>query len=90
MTSFYARTPSSFMVECGWGGREIDPRPGSLRTKGRPEPVGPERGWLPREDREKAREMRMRLAAAGIRVPVQVIEGNYRLSGICAWWDSVK
>ena len=25
MTSFYARTPASFMVECGWGGREIDP-----------------------------------------------------------------
>src|SRR5450759_615151 len=25
ITSFYARTPSSFMVECGWGGREIDP-----------------------------------------------------------------
>jgi 2,3-dihydroxybiphenyl 1,2-dioxygenase len=25
MTSFYARTPSSFMIECGWGGREIDP-----------------------------------------------------------------
>src|ERR1700686_3648219 len=24
MTSFYAKTPSSFMVECGWGGREID------------------------------------------------------------------
>jgi hypothetical protein len=24
-TSFYAKTPSSFMVECGWGGREIDP-----------------------------------------------------------------
>ncbi len=26
MTSFYAKTPSSFMVECGWGGREIDTR----------------------------------------------------------------
>src|SRR6185312_12970283 len=25
MTSFYAKTPSSFMVECGWGGRELDP-----------------------------------------------------------------
>src|SRR3954447_5915324 len=25
MTSFYAKTPSSFMIECGWGGREIDP-----------------------------------------------------------------
>src|SRR3954463_13238019 len=25
MTSFYAKTPSSFMIECGWGGREIEP-----------------------------------------------------------------
>src|SRR5665213_3553554 len=25
MTSFYAKTPSAFMMECGWGGREIDP-----------------------------------------------------------------
>src|SRR6201998_3546227 len=25
MTSFYAKTPSSFMIECGWGGREIVP-----------------------------------------------------------------
>jgi 2,3-dihydroxybiphenyl 1,2-dioxygenase len=25
MTSFYAKSPSSFMIECGWGGREIDP-----------------------------------------------------------------
>src|ERR1700744_5557454 len=24
MTSFYAKTPSSFMIECGWGGRELD------------------------------------------------------------------
>src|SRR6267154_1537549 len=30
MTSFYCKSPSSFMIECGWGGREIDPaRPGS-------------------------------------------------------------
>src|SRR3982074_18892 len=26
MTSFYAKSPSSFMVECGWGGRESDPQ----------------------------------------------------------------
>ena len=25
MTSFYCKSPSSFMIECGWGGREIDP-----------------------------------------------------------------
>src|SRR5256886_1726164 len=24
MTSFYCKSPSSFMIECGWGGREID------------------------------------------------------------------
>src|SRR5438132_8597829 len=25
MTSFYAKTPSSFMMECGWGGSELGP-----------------------------------------------------------------
>ena len=42
MTSFYAKTPSSFMIECGWGGREIDPptwQPVEMHR--RPEPVGP-------------------------------------------------
>ena len=43
------------------------------------------------EDREVAREMRMRAAAEGLRAPVQVMEGNYtRMSGTCAWWDGVK
>ena len=33
----------------------------------------------------------MRAAAEGLRAPVQVMEGNYRLmSGTCAWWDGVK
>ena len=92
MTSFYARTPSSFMVECGWGGREIEPstwRPFELQDG--PSLWGHERVWLPPEDRELARQMRMRAAAAGRRAPVQVMEGNYRLmSGTCAWWDGVK
>jgi len=92
MTSFYAKTPSSFMVECGWGGREIDPttwQPVEM-TDG-PSLWGHERVWLPEKDREVAREMRMRAAASGLRAPVQVMEGNYRLmSGTCAWWDAVK
>jgi 2,3-dihydroxybiphenyl 1,2-dioxygenase len=92
MTSFYAKTPSSFMVECGWGGREIEPstwRPFELQDG--PSLWGHERIWLPPEDREAARQMRMRAAAAGRRAPVQVMEGNYRLmSGTCAWWDGVK
>jgi 2,3-dihydroxybiphenyl 1,2-dioxygenase len=92
MTSFYAKTPSAFMVECGWGGREIDPpnwRPFEL-TDG-PSLWGHERVWLPPADRELAREMRMRAAADGRRAPVQVIDGNYKLlSGTCPWWDGVS
>src|SRR3954451_2595654 len=92
MTSFYAKTPSSFMVECGWGGREIDPstwHPVELQDG--PSLWGHERVWLPAADREEAREMRMRAAAAGLRAPVQVMAGNYKLlTGTCPWWDSIK
>jgi 2,3-dihydroxybiphenyl 1,2-dioxygenase len=92
MTSFYARTPSSFMVECGWGGREIDPstwRP--IEMHDGPSLWGHERVWLPPADREVARDMRMRAVAAGLRAPVQVMDGNYKLlSGTCPWWDEVS
>jgi 2,3-dihydroxybiphenyl 1,2-dioxygenase len=92
MTSFYARTPSSFMIECGWGGREVD------RSNWQPVEMfdgpslwGHERVWLPEKDREVAREMRMRAAASGLRAPVQVMEGNYKLMpGTCAWWDGMS
>jgi 2,3-dihydroxybiphenyl 1,2-dioxygenase len=91
MTSFYAKTPSSFMIECGWGGREIDPptwQPVEMHHG--PSLWGHERVWLPPEDREVAREMRMHAAASGLRAPVQVMEGNYRLMpGTCPWWDGV-
>jgi 2,3-dihydroxybiphenyl 1,2-dioxygenase len=91
MTSFYAKTPSSFMVECGWGGREIDPstwKPVEMHDG--PSLWGHERVWLPPADREVARDMRMRAAAGGLRAPVQVMDGNYKLMpGTCPWWDGV-
>jgi len=92
MTSFYAKTPSSFMVECGWGGREIDPKTWQpFELMDGPSLWGHERDWLPPADREVAREMRMRAAAAGLRAPVQVAEGNYKLlSGTCPWWDDIS
>jgi 2,3-dihydroxybiphenyl 1,2-dioxygenase len=92
MTSFYAKSPSSFMIECGWGGREIDPGNWqSVEMFDGPSLWGHERVWLPPEDRELARGMRMRAAAEGRRAPVQVMEGNYKLmSGTCAWWDGVS
>ena len=52
---------------------------------------GHERVWLPPEDREVAREMRMHAAANGLRAPVQVMSGNYQLMpGTCPWWDGVS
>jgi 2,3-dihydroxybiphenyl 1,2-dioxygenase len=92
MTSFYARTPSSFMVECGWGGRDIEPRTWQpFEMKAGPSLWGHERVWLPAADREVAREMRMHAAASGLRAPVQVMDGNYKLmSGTCPWWDEMK
>jgi 2,3-dihydroxybiphenyl 1,2-dioxygenase len=92
MTSFYAKTPSTFMIECGWGGREIDPSTWQpVEMHHGPSLWGHERVWLPEKDRDVAREMRMNAAREGLRAPVQVMEGNYRLmSGACAWWDGVR
>jgi len=92
MTSFYAKTPSSFMIECGWGGREIDPATWKpVEMKDGPSLWGHERVWLPPKDRETAREMRMRAAASGLRAPVQVMDGNHTLMpGTCPWWDGVR
>ncbi len=92
MTSFYCKTPSSFMVECGWGGREIDPATWQpVEMQDGPSLWGHERVWLPPRDRDVAREMRVRAAQAGLRAPVQVMEGNYKLmAGTCAWWDGVR
>src|SRR6202051_3179942 len=92
MTSFYAKSPSSFMIECGWGGREIDPQSWQpFELFDGPSLWGHERVWLPPADRELARDMRMRAAAAGLRAPVQVMDGNYNLMpGTCPWWDGVS
>jgi hypothetical protein len=92
MTSFYAKTPSSFMIECGWGGREIDPSTWQpVEMHDGPSLWGHERVWLPEKDRVVAREMRMHAAAFGLRAPVQVMEGNYQLMpGTCPWWDGVS
>jgi 2,3-dihydroxybiphenyl 1,2-dioxygenase len=92
MTSFYVKTPSPFMMECGWGGREIDPQAWqAVEMHDGPSLWGHDRVWLTPADREVAREMRMRAAAAGLRAPVQVMDGNFKLMpGTCPWWDGVS
>ncbi|MFO1061405.1 MAG: VOC family protein [Dongiaceae bacterium] len=92
MISFYMRTPSDFLLEYGWGGREIDDgtwqaheipsvesfwgHDGLFRGVGGQDPP-------PADLRPGARDQTLR-------APVQVIDGNYeRMGGRCPWWDAV-
>jgi 2,3-dihydroxybiphenyl 1,2-dioxygenase len=80
VTSFYSKTPSSFFVEYGWGGRTIDPATWQPHeTHDGPSFWGHERLHLPPEGRVKLREMRLAAAARGARAPV----------ADCSWLDSV-
>lgn len=90
MTSFYARTPSDFFVEYGWGGRSIDPANWTpVEMTYGPSLWGHDRDWLPPEGRAEARRIRLQAAADSQREPVQVVEGNHTLApGTCAWWDA--
>lgn len=70
MTSFYARTPSHFMVEMGWGGRSIDPATWQpFECDYGPSLWGHERSWLDDTGRAEARKLRLDAAAAGRRAP---------------------
>jgi 2,3-dihydroxybiphenyl 1,2-dioxygenase len=70
MTSFYARTPSDFMVELGWGGRSIDPATWQpFECDYGPSLWGHERSWLDDAKRAEARKLRLDAAAAGRRAP---------------------
>jgi hypothetical protein len=90
MTSFYARTPSGFMVEYGWGGRSIDPASWQAEEchEG-PSLWGHDRDWLSPEGRAEARAIRLAAAAEGKRAPVHVLPGNHDvLAGACPWWSA--
>ena len=88
VTSFYSWSPSEFLVEYGWGGRTIEPATWTPheRTEG-PSLWGHDRSWLSDEAREEARNMRIKVAEAGGRVPLNVMAGNYKLAAdVCPWW----
>lgn len=89
MTSFYANTPSKFLVEYGWGGMVIEPETWEpFEMQDGPSLWGHDRAWMSVEAREASREMRIAAAARGARAPVHVAEGNHTLApGTCAWWD---
>jgi 2,3-dihydroxybiphenyl 1,2-dioxygenase len=91
VTSFYSHNPSGFMTEYGWGGRSIDLDSWTPQevVEG-PSLWGHERLWLPPESRTEARGLRMRLADEGLRIPLDVQEGNHKIApGTCALWDGI-
>ena len=90
VTSFYSWSPSKFLVEYGWGGRSIDSATWTPqeRTDG-PSLWGHDRLWLPPDKREDARDLRISVAAAGGREPLNVMDGNYvRARDVCPWWNA--
>jgi 2,3-dihydroxybiphenyl 1,2-dioxygenase len=90
VTSFYTYSPSKFMFEYGWGGRSIDVdnwQP-EVITQG-PSLWGHERYWTTPEQRDMARDLRISNAENGLRVPLNVMDGNYtRARDVCPWWDA--
>lgn len=77
MLSFYAATPSGFMIEYGWGGRSVDEATWAVEEMVHgPSLWGHERAWLSTEKRAEARELRLKAAAAGVRAPVHVAAGD--------------
>ncbi|MFL6799628.1 MAG: VOC family protein [Xanthobacteraceae bacterium] len=91
VTSFYANSPSNFMFEYGWGGRVIDVESWqSEEVTWGPSMWGHDRMWMTPEKRAEARAIRIDAAATGLRKPLNVIEGNYKLApGVCPWWDGM-
>lgn len=77
ITSFYSWTPSNFMVEYGWGARDIDIRDWrACERKEGPSIWGHDRTWLSDEDQAEARGLRLKNAAEGLRRPLQVRGGT--------------
>jgi len=75
MFSFYAKTPGSFLVEYGWGGRLVEDatwRPSEIHG---PSLWGHERSWLTPEERIAARSVTRRFREEGRRAPVHVEMG---------------
>ena len=76
--SFYAWSPSAFLMECGWGGRSVDDATWSVtEMMDGPSIWGHERSWLAEQKRNEARGLRAQAAATGLRAPLHVVAGEY-------------
>ena len=90
MTSFYSYSPSDFLFEYGWGGRTIDVEnwePEEV-TYG-PSLWGHDRLWMPPDQLKQAQKVRSMAAENNVRIPVNVMPGNFNIGiGECPWWNN--
>jgi 2,3-dihydroxybiphenyl 1,2-dioxygenase len=95
ITSFYMRSPSSFLVEYGWGGMEVDDatwRPEEMTSvgsfwghQGLFESIGDDDA--PQHDAPPPPMPPLAMR----RAPLEVMAGNYHpMAGVCPWWDAAK
>jgi hypothetical protein len=80
------------MTEYGWGAQSIDPATWQpFEREFGASLWGHDRSWMAPDKQIEARELRRQAAEAGLRQPVQVIEGNYtQMPGVCPWLDALK
>jgi hypothetical protein len=92
MTSFYMHTPSDFLIEYGWGGRDVDD------TNWQPQELSSVASFWGHDGLFRALggedpppvDLRPGAQEQVLRAPLQVMDGNFqRLKGVCPWWDSV-
>ena len=90
--SFYTWTPSKFMMEYGWGGLSLDPENWQVAFLEHGFSLwGHDRVWLPPEARALGQRLAREVAERGIRRPVEVVPGNYKLgTGQCPWFDAAR
>jgi 2,3-dihydroxybiphenyl 1,2-dioxygenase len=89
MTSFYMRTPANFLVEYGWGARDVDVAAWQPEQMDTLASFWGHEGLMQTVAGDGPPEHLPPLPPKGRRAPVQVIDGNYtKLSGVCPWWDA--
>jgi 2,3-dihydroxybiphenyl 1,2-dioxygenase len=91
VTSFYMRTPSNFLVEYGWGGREIDDATWQPSEMTSVSSFWGHKGLIRSVAGDAAPPEQVTPPGSGGRhAPLQVAEGTYQqVSGVCPWWDAL-
>ena len=85
MLSYYMQTLDHILVECGWGGREVDDATWQSEEMTSVGSMWGHQGLFEALGDPDMRVQERRHA------PVQVIDGNYqKMTGVCPWSDSMR